>query len=138
MFQYWHQWNTRRDILHFRIIVTNFYFTFLSTFSACLYFFMVRPHDIMLYFDLWPEQKCHSKVMNQKEVTHSNGSNERKSCGRKLADEMGQGKAHDTLIDWCTGREWPLNCITVISAWWQLNMRFQRSSGRSSGRWTII
>ena len=55
-----------------------------------------------------------------------------------LADEMGQGKSHDTLIDWHTGREWPLNCMTVISAWWRSNMPFQRLSGRLSGRWTII
>ena len=27
-----------------------------------------------------------------KEVAHSSGSYERKSCGRKLADEMGRGK----------------------------------------------
>ena len=46
----------------------------------------------MLYFDLWPGQKCHSNVMHRKEVTHSNGSYERKSRGRKLADEMGRGK----------------------------------------------
>ena len=39
-----------------------------------------------------------------------------------------------TLIDWRTGREWSVNCMTVISAWWRSNMRFQRSSGR----WTII
>ena len=25
-------------------------------------------------------------------------------------------KSHDTLVDWYTGREWPLNCMTVISA----------------------
>ena len=43
-----------------------------------------------------------------------------------LADKMGQG----TVIDWCTGREWPLNCMTVISAWWRSNMPFQRLSGR--------
>ena len=42
--------------------------------------------------------------------------------------------SHGTLIDRCTGREWPVNCMTVISAWWRLNIRFQRSSGR----WTII
>ena len=30
--------------------------------------------------------------MHQKEVTHSNGSYERKSRRRKLADEMGRGK----------------------------------------------
>ena len=39
-------------------------------------------------------------------------------------------KAHDTLMDWYTGREWPLNCMTVISAWWRSNMSFQRLSGR--------
>ena len=33
-----------------------------------------------------------SKVMHRKEVTHSNGSYERKSRGRKLADEMGRAK----------------------------------------------
>ena len=38
--------------------------------------------------------------------------------------------SHGTLIDWCTGREWPVNYMTVISAWWRLNIRFQRSSGR--------
>ena len=32
------------------------------------------------------------KVTHRKEVTHSNGSYERKSSGRKLADEMGRGK----------------------------------------------
>ena len=74
-----------------------------------------------------------------KEVTHSNGSYERKSRRRELADEMGHGKkSHDTLIDWCTRREWPLNCMTVISAWWWSNMPFQGLSGRLSGRWTEI
>ena len=55
----------------------------------------------VLYFGLRPGPKCHSKVMHRKEVTHSNGSSERKSRGRKLADEIGQGKKnyHGTLID---------------------------------------
>ena len=30
--------------------------------------------------------------MHRKEVTHTNGNYERKSRGRKLADEMGRGK----------------------------------------------
>ena len=38
--------------------------------------------------------------MQWKEVTHSNGSYERKSRGRKLAHEMGQGKK----IPWYTHR----------------------------------
>ena len=38
--------------------------------------------------------------MHRKEVTHSNGSYERKSCGQKLADEMGRAKK----IPWYTHR----------------------------------
>ena len=58
--------------------------------SDSLKIYLFNTH--MLYFDLRPGQKCHSKEMHQKEVTHSNGSYERKSRGRKLADEMGRGK----------------------------------------------
>ena len=35
-------------------------------------------------------------------------------------------KSHYTLIDWHTGREWPLNWMTVISARWRLHRPFQR------------
>ena len=52
----------------------------------------IYSQDIVLYFGLWPGQKCHSKGMHRKEVTHSNGSYERKSRGWKLADEMGRAK----------------------------------------------
>ena len=91
---------------------------------------------LLLFFDLLTRPKMPFKVMHRKEVTHSKGSYERKSRGRKLVDEMGRGKknSHGTLIDWCTGREWPLNCMTVVSAWWRLNIRFQRSNGH----WMII
>ena len=46
-------------------------------------------------------------------------------------------KAHDTLIDWCAGREWLLNCMTVISARWQSNMPSQRQRKWhiSDGKW---
>ena len=47
-----------------------------------------------------PGQKCHSKVMHRKEVTHSNGSYERKLRGQKLADEMGRAK----IFPWYTHR----------------------------------
>ncbi len=46
----------------------------------------------MLCFDLLTGPKMPFKVMYLKEVTHSNGSYERKSRGRKLADEMGLAK----------------------------------------------
>ena len=52
-------------------------------------------YDFMYFcyiLTFWPGLKCHSKVMHRKEVTHSNGSYERKSRGRKLADEMGRAK----------------------------------------------
>ena len=35
-------------------------------------------------------------------------------------------KSHYTLIDWHTGREWPLNWMTVISARWRSHRPFQR------------
>ena len=57
-------------------------------------------------------------------------SNQKKSRRRIWLTKWDKVKAHDTLIDWCTKREWPLNCMTVISAWWQSNMPFQRLSGR--------
>ena len=44
------------------------------------------------------------KVMHRKEVTHSNASYERKSRGRKLADEMGRArkipKVHYRVMHW--------------------------------------
>ena len=81
--------------------------------------------SIMLCFDFLTRP---FRVTHRKEVTHSSGSYERKSRGRKLADEMGRGKekSHYTLIDWRTGREWPLNCMTVISARWRSHRLFQR------------
>ena len=65
----------------------------LGWFSALKLLSLCKRHwQLVLYFGLRPDQKCHSKVMHRKEVTHSNGSYERKSRGRKLADEMGRAK----------------------------------------------
>ena len=84
----------------------------------------------MLYIDLRPGQTWHSKVMHRKEVTHSDDSYEKKSRRQIWLTKWDKVKAHDIPIYWCTGREWPLNCMTVISAWWRSNMPFQRLSGR--------
>ena len=46
----------------------------------------------MLCFDLLTRPKMPFKVMHRKEGKHSNGSYERKSRRRKLADEMGREK----------------------------------------------
>ena len=54
---------------------------------------------LLLYIDLRPGQTCHSKVMHRKEVTHSDGSYEKKSRRRAWLKKMGQGK-----IPWYTHR----------------------------------
>ena len=91
-----------------------------------------QPHpglELVLYIDPRPGQTCHSKVMHRKEVTHSDDSYEKKSRRRAWLKIWDKVKSHGTLIDWCTGREWPVNCMTVIFAWWRSNMPFQRLSG---------
>ena len=52
----------------------------------------------VLCFDLLTRPKMPFKVMHRKEVTHSNGSYERKSRERKLADEMGRGKKNPIIL----------------------------------------
>ena len=52
----------------------------------------------LLCFDLLIRPKIPFKVTHRKEVTHSNGSYERKSRGRKLADEMGRGKKNPIIF----------------------------------------
>ena len=76
----------------------------------------------------------HSTRPNMPFQSDAPASNRKKSRGRIWLTKWDKVKAHDTLIDWFTGREWPLNCMTVISAWWRSNMPFKRLSGRLSGR----
>ena len=66
--------------------------------------------------DLRPGQTCHGK---------DGGS--AYSIGVGESDWLNATglKSHGTVIDWCTGREWPVNCMTVISTRWQSNMPFQ-------------
>ena len=52
----------------------------------------------LLCFDLLTRPKMPFRVMHRKKVTHSNGSYERKSRGRKLADEMGRGKKNPIIL----------------------------------------
>ena len=56
------------------------------------------------------------------EVTHSDGSYGKKSRKWAWLTIWDKVKSHGRVIDWCTGREWPVNCMTVISAWWRSNM----------------
>ena len=65
----------------------------------------------MLYIDLRPGQTCHSKDGGS---AYSIGVGE-------LGWQNGTGlKSHGTVTNWCTGRGWSVNCMTVISARWRL------------------
>ena len=60
-------------------------------------------------------------------------SNRKRSRGRIKAYDMGQGQGPILPLQSCTGREWLLNCMTVISAWWRLNIRFKDPVGDRVG-----
>ena len=76
------------------------------------------------------------KVMHRKEVTHSNDRYERKSRGRKLADEMGRAKK----FPWYTHRLMQRKRVTseLHDSYFRLmtikhsifKIRFQKLSGR--------
>ena len=71
----------------------------------------------MLYIDPRPGQTCHSKdggnCIFRWPVMGSD-------CVGELGWQYGTGfKSHGTATNWCTGRGWPVNRMTVISArWW--------------------
>ena len=77
--------------------------------------------------------------MHRKEVTHSNGSYERKSRGRKLADEMGRGKK----FPWYTQTDAPEES-DLWTAWQLFPLDDDQSChskdrvGDWVGGWTII
>ena len=52
----------------------------------------------VLCFDHLTLPKMPFRVTHRKEVTHSNGSYERKSLGRKFADEMERGKKNPIIL----------------------------------------
>ena len=110
-----------------------------SSSLSLIMFPLMLIFDYVLYFDLRPSPKCHSRWCTGRKWHIPKAVRRGNLVGGNWLTKWDKlKKSHDTLIDWRTGREWPLNCMTVISAWWRFNMRFQRSSGRSSGRWTII
>ena len=78
----------------------------------------------LLYVDLRPGQTCHSK----------DGGNAYSIGVGELGCQYGTGlKSHGTV----TGREWPVNCMTVISARWRSNMPFQRRR-KCIFRWPVM
>ena len=101
-------------------------------------FWKINKEGLFYKLTFGPDKHAIPKWCTGKKWHIPIASNRKKSCRRVWLMKWDKVKAHDTLIDWSNGREWPLNCTTVISAWWRSNMPFQRLSGRLSGRWTII
>ena len=91
-----------------------------------------RPHSLapFCYILTFGPSKLPFKVMHRKWHIPMAVMRGNRVGGNWLMKWDELKNSHGTLIDWCTGREWPLNCMTVIFAWWRLNIRFQRSSGR--------
>ena len=94
--------------IHFYIILSSSYSVFGCQWICCILTFDPAKHGI-------PKTA---------EVTHSDGSYGKKSRRRAWLTIWDKVKSQ------CTGREWPVICITVISAWWWSNMPFQRLSGQ--------
>ena len=93
-----HAYSLSISCLWFKAIRTVISFLWFICWSSSLILFMnslkylPRRTAHVLCFDLLTRPKMPFKVMHRKEVTHSDGSYERKLRGRKLADEMGRGK----------------------------------------------
>ena len=90
-------WMTFLEAMEVMLMIKYFYrdkFVIYSKYFEIRHYILYNLicYKCVIFWLFWPGQKCHSKVMHRKEVTHSNGSYERKSRGRKLADEMGRGK----------------------------------------------
>ena len=109
-----HCWQIRnRHIVKLYLFVSYFYVnsgeSLLRWFFCCISTFDPAKHAI-------------PKTV---EVIHSDGSYGKKWRRRTWLTIWDKVKSHGIVIDWCTGREWFVNCMTVISAWWQSNMPFQ-------------
>ena len=110
------------------MIVSSLLSHYLHLLFCCVLSILALMELILLYIDLRPRQTCHSKDGGS---VYSIGVGE-------LGWQYGTGlKSHGTVTDWCTGREWHVNCMTVISAWWRSNMPFQRRR-KCIFRWPVM
>ena len=80
--------------LYIYIYIYIYEYTYICIYPSPRY----QQEETLLCFDLLTRPKMPFKVMHRKEVTHSVGSYERKSRGRKLADEIGRGKKDPIIL----------------------------------------
>ena len=127
--QFFRQWRLFEIIITRIRFVSTEYIAIISVFSNSI---IISLHVTLLCFDLLTRQKMPFSRWCTGSGWHilmavMRGNNVGRNWLMKW-DEQEKFPWYTT--EWCTGREWPLNCMTVISAWWRLNIRFQRSSGR--------
>ena len=86
--------NKVRGIFFLRTVSSRLYCVdCVSVYSCiCIMWLYNTLNNLQMLYAIKLKPKMPFKVMHRKEVIHSNGSYERKSRERKLADEMGRGK----------------------------------------------
>ena len=101
--------------------------------SSLLRFWCPRAEDL-LYFDLRPS----SKMLFQGDIPEGSDTFQWPVIGRDHVGGLRLMIWDKVKVPLCHYSDSPEeNCMTVISAWWRLNIRFQRSSGWSCGCWII-
>ena len=115
------------DILHYQVIYCCFSNHSENILKNLLFMCKSFSSDVVY----WPSTRPNMPFQSDAHIPMA--SNRKKPRRRIWLTKWDKVKAHDTLIHWCTGRVWPLNCLTVISAWWRSNMPFQRLIGWLSG-----
>ena len=73
----------------------------------------------------WPSTRPNMPFQRRQKWQIPMASYGKKSRRRAWLTIWNKVQSRGTVTDWCPGREWPVNCMTVISAWWRSNMPFQ-------------
>ena len=66
----------------------------------------------------WPSTQPNMPFQRQQKWHIPMASYGKKSCRRAWLTIWDKVKSRSTATNWCTGSKWPVNCMTVISAWW--------------------
>ena len=91
--------------------------------------FLILNSNFYCYaLTFWPGQKCHSRWCTGRKwhILMAIMSGNRVGGNWLMKWDEVKKRYHYTLIDWRTGRVWPLNCMTFISARWRSHRPFQR------------
>ena len=90
--------------------------------------FLMSPELFSVFWVVvyWPSTQPNMPFQRQRKCHIPMTSYGKKSHRRAWLTIWDKVKSRSRVTDWCTGREWPVNWMTVIFAWWQSKMPFQR------------